>query len=168
MKRKINTIKGKRLVMGGGTNNLTKDEILVTETSNGIELKERSSDGSIKELAGGGSSSNSIQIKFKEPICYRLDNTVHNSSSPIGLLAYNCPVVVLNDGSKIRCTNLSEFLVLNYNPTEVWIYANNLAGLVTIEGFNSVREYVETFSKGEWTEISEEEFFKVWNEASEL
>lgn len=39
MKRKINTIKGKRLVMGG-TNNLTKDEILVTETLNGIGLKE--------------------------------------------------------------------------------------------------------------------------------
>lgn len=61
MKRKINTIKGKRLVMGGGTNNLTKDEILVTETPNGIGLKERSSDGSIKELSGssGSSSSNS-------------------------------------------------------------------------------------------------------------
>lgn len=40
MKRKINTIKGKRLVMGRGTNNLTKDEILVTETLNGIGLKE--------------------------------------------------------------------------------------------------------------------------------
>lgn len=60
MKRKIDTIKGKRLVMGG-TNTLTKNEILVIETPDGIELKERDSDGKVKQLSGssGSYSSNS-------------------------------------------------------------------------------------------------------------
>lgn len=66
MKRKIDTIKGKRLVMGGGTNTLTKNEILVTETPDGIELKERDSDGKVKQLSGssGSSSSDAEYYKF--------------------------------------------------------------------------------------------------------
>ena len=63
MKRKIDTIKGKRLVMGGGTNLLTKDEILVTETPSGIELKERSADGKIKDLTGNKGTSDSADKK---------------------------------------------------------------------------------------------------------
>lgn len=59
MKRKIDTIKGKRLVMGGGTNTLTKNEILVTETPDGIELKERDSDGKVKQLSGSSGNSSS-------------------------------------------------------------------------------------------------------------
>lgn len=66
MKRKIDTIKGKRLVMGGSTNTLTKNEILVTETPDGIELKERDSDGKVKQLSGssGNSSSDGEYYKF--------------------------------------------------------------------------------------------------------
>lgn len=64
MKRKIDTIKGKRLVMGGSTNTLSKDEILVTETSSGIELKERSADGKIKDLAGGGNSGGNTPLNL--------------------------------------------------------------------------------------------------------
>lgn len=52
MKRRINTIKGKRLVTGGDTNTLTKDEILVTEAPNGVILKERTSNGNITQLSG--------------------------------------------------------------------------------------------------------------------
>lgn len=60
MKRQLERLKGKRLVTGD-PNLMTKNEICINETHNGVEVKERSSDGSIKELAGssGSSSSNS-------------------------------------------------------------------------------------------------------------
>lgn len=48
MKKRINQIKGKRLVRGGDTNTLTHNEILVTETSNGVSLKERTRDGIVE------------------------------------------------------------------------------------------------------------------------
>lgn len=68
MKQRVNTIKGKRLVYGGDTNTLTKDEILVTETPNGVQLKERTSNGTIKDLGGSGSSSK-IEEKYYKIAC---------------------------------------------------------------------------------------------------
>lgn len=66
MKRKIDTIKGKRLVVGGGTNNLTKDEILVETKGDTITLRERDDSGKIKQLSGssGSSSSDGEYYKF--------------------------------------------------------------------------------------------------------
>lgn len=74
MKRKINTINGKRLVIGN-TNEISKDEILVQQTKEGtISLKERVG-GQLKELSGGSTSgggnngnnssaSNGLSLKF--------------------------------------------------------------------------------------------------------
>lgn len=67
MKRKINTINGKRLVIGN-TNEVSKDEILVQQTKEGtISLKERVG-GELKELSGNNgnnsSASNGPSLKF--------------------------------------------------------------------------------------------------------
>lgn len=51
-KQRINTIKNKILVQGD-ENLLTNNEILVTETPEGVSLKERTSEG-IKTISGGG------------------------------------------------------------------------------------------------------------------
>jgi hypothetical protein len=57
MKRRLNTLKGKKLVTGD-PNLMTKDEICINETPNGVEVKEIGTDGKIKDLAnsGGGNS----------------------------------------------------------------------------------------------------------------
>lgn len=61
MKRQLKRLKGKRLVTGDA-NLMTKNEICINTTSDGgVEVKEISIDGKIKDLAGssGSSSSNS-------------------------------------------------------------------------------------------------------------
>lgn len=67
MKKKITTIKNKRLVEGE-ENLLTKNEILVETKGDTITLKERDDSGKIKQLSGssGSSSSNS-----KGLYCYK-------------------------------------------------------------------------------------------------
>lgn len=64
MKQRVNTIKGKRLVSGGDTNTLTKDEILVTETPEGVVLKERDYKGTIKDLSSGGSNTSNNEVLY--------------------------------------------------------------------------------------------------------
>lgn len=63
MKRKIDKINNKRLVMGGGINNLTSNEILVEQKGNTFSLKERVN-GEIREVSGsnsgGGGGSTSL------------------------------------------------------------------------------------------------------------
>lgn len=58
MKRKLNTLKGKRLVTGD-SNLMTKDEICINATPNGVEVKEIGTDGKIKDLTGSGNSNGS-------------------------------------------------------------------------------------------------------------
>lgn len=55
MKRQLDRLKGKRLVTGD-PNLMTKDEICINATPNGVEVKEIGTDGKIKELAGGSGS----------------------------------------------------------------------------------------------------------------
>lgn len=52
MKRKIDKINNKRLVIGGGINNLSNNEILVEQKGDSISLKERVGN-EVKELSGG-------------------------------------------------------------------------------------------------------------------
>lgn len=159
MKRKINTIKGKRLVMGGGTNNLTKDEILVTETSNGIELKERSSDGSIKELAGGSSEGGDNIWKPKDPIyiCCTHRN--------IGSETHFYDTVAM---SYLSVANKRKIFALEavMDGMEFPLYFA-CDGSRKIEG-EILRDYIEHIRLGcpdEGYYITEEQFSKVWNEA---
>lgn len=56
MKRRLNTLKGKRLVTGDA-NLMTKDEICINATPNGVEVKEIGTDGKIKDLAGNANTS---------------------------------------------------------------------------------------------------------------
>lgn len=55
MKRQLDRLKGKRLVTGD-PNLMTKDEICINATPNGVEVKEIGIDGKIKDLAGSGES----------------------------------------------------------------------------------------------------------------
>lgn len=54
MKRQLERLKGKRLVTGDA-NLMTKNEICINATPNGVEVKEIGTDGSIKDIASGGS-----------------------------------------------------------------------------------------------------------------
>lgn len=53
MKRQLNRLKGKRLVTGD-PNLMTKNEICINATPNGVEVKEIGTDGNIKDITSGG------------------------------------------------------------------------------------------------------------------
>lgn len=67
MKRQLDRLKGKRLVTGD-PNLMTKDEICINATPNGVEVKEIGTDGSIKDIASGGSGSSSNDIVYYKMI----------------------------------------------------------------------------------------------------
>lgn len=56
MKRQLERLKGKRLVTGDA-NLMTKNEICINATPNGVEVKEIGADGKIKDLANSGGGS---------------------------------------------------------------------------------------------------------------
>ena len=62
MKRRLNTLKGKKLVTGD-PNLMTKDEICINATPNGIEVKEIGTDGKIKDLAGSSNNGGGGGVK---------------------------------------------------------------------------------------------------------
>ena len=64
MKRRLNTLKGKKLVTGD-PNLMTKDEICINATPNGVEVKEIGTDGKIKDLAGSSEGSSEDRKYYK-------------------------------------------------------------------------------------------------------
>lgn len=64
MKRQLDRLKGKRLVTGD-PNLMTKDEICINATPNGVEVKEIGTDGSIKDIASGSAEGSSISENKK-------------------------------------------------------------------------------------------------------
>ena len=72
MKRQLDRLKGKRFVTGD-PNLMTKDEICINATPNGVEVKEIGVDGKIKDLAGskggGGEGGEVKDYKY-----YRINN----------------------------------------------------------------------------------------------
>lgn len=177
MKRKIDTIKGKRLVMGGGTNILTKNEILVTETSNGIELKERSSDGSIKELAGGGNNTDQINVfdLVKNPrfVCITND-TSHSATGPadfiIGEASIMTPCAVYNKKKAMGVYIAFDIINNGFKGFPLYImfdydYPNLIGGGVTLG--TSMDKAIQDYPEDGYY-ITKDEFLKVWNEATLL
>lgn len=71
MKRQLDRLKGKRLVTGD-PNLMTKDEICINATPNGVEVKEIGTDGKIKDLAGSGSGNNTDNELLEEPLYYKI------------------------------------------------------------------------------------------------
>lgn len=63
MKRQLDRLKGKRLVTGD-PNLMTKDEICINATPNGVEVKEIGIDGSIKDIASGGGGGDSEEKEW--------------------------------------------------------------------------------------------------------
>ena len=75
MKRQLDRLKGKRLVTGD-PNLMTKDEICINATPNGVEVKEIGTDGKIKDLAGssGSSSEGGKGFEYKSSkVCWKID-----------------------------------------------------------------------------------------------
>ena len=73
MKRRLNTLKGKRLVTGD-TNLMTKDEICINATPNGVEVKEIGTDGKIKDLAGNQQEQTSDDAEYYEYIRFKISD----------------------------------------------------------------------------------------------
>lgn len=88
MKRKIDKIKNKRLVMGGSINNLSPNEILVEQKGDTISLKERIN-GEIKEVSGNSNESNGY-------VYYDLRNASFEAKTMF--LSY-CALMVRFDGA---------------------------------------------------------------------
>ncbi len=90
MKRKIDTIKGKRLVTGGGINTLNKNEILVETKGDTITLKERDGSGNIKQLSGSNenSSSDMEYYSINEEKSYNLGDEALVMISSFSLFKY--------------------------------------------------------------------------------
>lgn len=175
MKRKINTIKGKRLVMGGGTNTLTKDEILVTETPNGIGLKERSSDGSIKELAGGGNNTDQINVfdLVKNPrfVCV-INNTAGSDAGlfnfVIGEGAAMIPCAIYNKKKGMDILLLFDMMNNGFKGFPIYFIfdydiPNIYGGGGTIGSI--VDELIQRRPEDGYY-ITKDEFLKAWNEAT--
>lgn len=70
MKRQLDRLKGKRLVTGD-PNLMTKDEICINATPNGVEVKEIGIDGKIKDLAGSGESNGNSSIQDNERLYFK-------------------------------------------------------------------------------------------------
>lgn len=171
MKRRVNTIKGKRLVLGKDTNIITKDEILVTESPNGIELKERDYQGKIQQISGSAG----ISPFVREPICYKVNNEIPNSNfSPTQSLLFSIACFYITDAGKSVKVPIAAMLALSgLYPSDmntIYIYAdNNLKDVSSLFGYNTLREYVkEKDIYKQWTEITPDEFLKLYNEAEEV
>lgn len=140
MKRKINSINGKRLVIGNA-NELTKDEILVQQTKEGtVSLKERVG-GELKELTSAENSnqdtpstSNEQIIKFYK-INYMYDG-VNYSSQWYELLR---PFIQTREETRDNNAFISTCL---YSGSISSYYGNQYFGIVTGSGENFTGGYV--------------------------
>lgn len=80
MKRQLDRLKGKRLVTGD-PNLMTKDEICINATSNGVEVKEIGTDGSIKDIASGNSENTKKEYEY-----YRITNSFNEWSESLYII----------------------------------------------------------------------------------
>lgn len=119
MKRQLDRLKGKRLVTGN-PNLMTKNEIYINTTPNGVEVKEIGIDGKIKDLAGsgggnapGGRGLEYLDLRGYDPINDRaiagvigvslLWNALNNGVSLIGPVAMITSVIKGNLEKLLAC-----------------------------------------------------------------
>lgn len=153
MKRKIDTINGKRLVIGNA-NEITKDEILVQQTKDGtVSLKERVG-GELKELTSAENSnqdtpstSNEQIIKFYK-INYMYDGVNYSSQWHELLIPFIRTREETRDNDAFISTCLYSGSISSY-------YGNMYVGIVTGSGENFTGVYVSD----SWRTHSESEPF---------
>lgn len=105
MKKRINTIKNKILVEGGGENLLKDNEILVQNSNGKISLKERTATG-VKEIVGSGSDSDEedcYYIRTYTPPDY--EGYAHLWTERIieSNIAKSCILILYDDGKGALC-----------------------------------------------------------------
>lgn len=102
MKRRLNTLKGKKLVTGD-PNLMTKDEICINATPNGVEVKEIGTDGKIKDLVGSGGGGDSEQ---REWLYYKLNRETNNDMfSNVLIYLYDLYLAVYFNGGVTETTS---------------------------------------------------------------
>lgn len=153
MKRKINSINGKRLVIGNA-NEITKDEILVQQTKDGtVSLKERIG-GELKELTSAensnqdtSSTSNEQIIKFYK-INYMYNGVNYAEQWHELLTPFIKTREEISDNRAFINTCLYSGSISSY-------YGNMYVGIVTGSGENFTCKYVSD----SWRTHSESEPF---------
>lgn len=166
MKRQLDRLKGKRLVTGD-PNLMTKDEICINATSNGVEVKEIGSDGEIKDLSSGGDSSsneNTGQIEYLY-ICFSM--TATNLTRDIMLTYLGNAQIVEYKGKLLIAPTVKSITLASPNtmagntPPQ---YAKIVKGIVTNNGVTCDCTSFDKFIQNEgvdsskFYEITEEEY----------
>lgn len=167
--KKVGKLNGKVVVVGD-KNLITANQIHYEEKDGNITLSERKG-GELSSVTGSVSSSDSYQIQFKEPIYYKVDLNYHNSNVPASIFLYaGVSLVCVKDDDKVY-KSVPMALMRSINTlisAYGYVCTDNIIDpaiteYVGISG--TVKEFIDSSSKGEIIEISKEEFFKVWNEA---
>lgn len=144
MKRQLERLKGKRLVTGD-PNLMTKDEICINATPNGVEVKEIGADGKIKDLAGSGdnaSGSNKNVKYYGIGVYFRGLHVSTSECLKIGQLGSIIPISVdyrtsdamSNNGlgyffyynqPTIKTTNPSTDVIIKCTPSSLLSFTNS-------------------------------------------
>lgn len=176
MKRQLDRLKGKRLVTGD-PNLMTKDEICINATPNGVEVKEIGTDGKIKDLAGSGSGGSGdsvagyyyfdMQGSMPEEVAELVENISNMADLVVcdtkSLLGYNI-IITREDLSSsgipstlkkpIKAAVPKLLVAFQYVQGEVVHIVTNLFDYMRSAGFD-IEPYYNTYFK-----TTEEEFFK--------
>ena len=159
MKRQLDRLKGKRLVTGD-PNLMTKDEICINATPNGVEVKEIGTDGSIKDIAnGGGGGGDSIfseaYIKFKKE---------DYKDSALGIAESNLEMVFIADGKKSLTTSILISFGGEPTPYGRYRFPINVAGYIinNLEDIKNLSSHFINFDE-EIEEITADEFYNFLN-----
>lgn len=128
MKRKIDKIKNKRLVMGD-INNLSSNEILVEQKGDTISLKERVN-GEIKEVSGGSNEGGSLNLEYLDL------NGLENENYFPGLLQASVSIKakISNgqmEGNEIVGITTSMFAMLSSNMRDVKSICIDFTSIIT-------------------------------------
>jgi hypothetical protein len=153
MKKKINTINGKRLVIGNA-NEITKDEILVQQTKDGtVSLKERVG-GELKELTSAENSNQDTPSTSNEQIIkfYKINHMYDGVNYAGKWRELLTPFVQTREETSNNGAFISTCL---YSGTISSYYGNVYFGIVAGSGENLDVTYVSD----SWSTHSESEPF---------
>lgn len=163
MKRQLDRLKGKRLVTGD-VNLMTKDEICINTTPNGVEVKEIGPDGEIKDLAGGSNSSSGESVNEDIEFIYIKLNGIDFLQNTTYLITGFLPVLYRG---KISISNTASTYQGINGMYMAKLYGLNLIGIAFLkikeDGTKITAEDIIN-SNSAWSvceEITKEEFYNL-------
>lgn len=146
MKRQLDRLKGKRLVTGD-PNLMTKDEICINATPNGVEVKEIGTDGKIKDLAGSGvGSGTSVQFEY-----YRVKQHVFLDEVLGGVIAGDMWALRSSDGeiweTRVQIDSNNNNNTLRYNDVLKFLktYSSNSVSYSNRDGYREIMNFKDVF-----------------------